>query len=103
MCRSCSALQYKVQENPVKVVDSFMAARFIDTLRHFLNDNPDFLVVGVIGLQGTGKSTVLNGLANGENTGSPPFKVQNFEQQVNAPFLSRYTYACMFHLPLSLP
>ena len=33
-------------------------------LYHVLTENPDFLVVGVIGMQGAGKSSILNHLAN---------------------------------------
>ena len=48
------------------------SVRLVDDLQQFsmsglnavLTDNPDFLVVGVIGMQGTGKSSILNYLAN---------------------------------------
>ena len=33
-----------------------------DSLQHFLTDNEDFLVVGVLGPQGSGKSTVINAM-----------------------------------------
>ena len=33
-------------------------------LYHVLTENPDFLVVGVIGMEGAGKSSILNHLAN---------------------------------------
>ena len=48
------------------------SVRLVDDLQQFtvsglssvLTENPDFLVVGVIGMQGAGKSSILNHLAN---------------------------------------
>ena len=52
-----------------------------------LTDNPDFLVVGVIGMQGTGKSSLLNHLANHLRPGSTPdfLKMKKSENKENAP------------------
>ena len=57
-----------------------------------MTDNTDFLVVGVVGLQSAGKSTVLNHLANyikpdgggGVNKGELQeiFREQNFEKEM---------------------
>jgi protein SMG9 len=46
---------------PVKLLSEDLA--FQDSLHEFLTDNPDFLVVGCVGLQWSGKSTVLSHLA----------------------------------------
>lgn len=36
---------------------------FVENLQDFVQENNDFLVVGVVGMQGVGKSTILNLLA----------------------------------------
>ncbi|XP_046453307.1 protein SMG9-like [Daphnia pulex] len=46
---------------PVKLLSEDLA--FQDSLHEFLTDNPDFLVVGCVGLQWSGKSSVLSHLA----------------------------------------
>nr|CAG4637395.1 EOG090X0EPT [Ceriodaphnia reticulata] len=46
---------------PVKLLNEEMA--FQDSLHDFLGDNPDFLVVGCVGFQWSGKSSVLSHLA----------------------------------------
>lgn len=56
-------------------------------LNTVLTDNPDFLVVGVIGMQGTGKSSLLNHLANHLRPGATPsfLKTNRSENKENAP------------------
>jgi len=56
-------------------------------LNSVLTDNPDFLVVGVIGMQGTGKSSLLNHLANHLRQGATPsfLKTNRSENKENAP------------------
>lgn len=48
----------------------------IETVQEYLQDSPDFLVVGVLGSQGTGKSTILNLLA--QNVLTEQFKLDLF-------------------------
>ena len=67
--------------------------RLVDDLQQFstsglntvLTDNPDFLVVGVIGMQGTGKSSLLNHLAYQirQNNTSSILKTKNAENKEN--------------------
>ena len=54
-------------------------------LNSVLTDNPDFLVVGVIGMQGTGKSSLLNHLANHlrPKTTANKLKTKNSENKEN--------------------
>lgn len=40
----------------------------LENIQDFVQENNDFLVVGVIGAQGTGKSTILNLLAHNQLT-----------------------------------
>jgi protein SMG9 len=47
--------------SPVKILDENLT--FQDSLHEFLSENSDFLVVGCVGLQWSGKSTVLSHLA----------------------------------------
>ena len=49
---------------PVKLLNEEMS--FQDSLHDFLGDNPDFLVIGCVGLQWSGKSSVLSHLAASE-------------------------------------
>lgn len=49
---------------PVKLLSEELA--FQDSLHDFLGDNPDFLVIGCVGLQWSGKSSVLSHLAASE-------------------------------------
>jgi predicted AAA+ superfamily ATPase len=46
-----------MSERSTKLIDDH---QFIETVSDYLTDNPDFTVVGVIGPQGVGKSTILN-------------------------------------------
>jgi len=46
---------------PVKILDENLT--FQDSLHEFLSENSDYLVVGCVGLQWSGKSTVLSHLA----------------------------------------
>ena len=82
-------------ERSTKLIDE---QQFSENLSEFLSDNPDFFVVGVVGPQGVGKSTLMNALANGlieprapkdessTNNGaglsSNFFRVQSFEKQM---------------------
>lgn len=62
---------------PVKLVDEAMS--WCDNAMEFLQDQNDFYVVGVLGLQGCGKSTVLS-LLNGQyHYGRQIFKAQTDE------------------------
>lgn len=49
---------------PVKLMNEDLI--FQDSLHDFLLDNPDFLVIGCVGLQWSGKSSVLSHLASSE-------------------------------------
>ncbi|XP_050548646.1 nonsense-mediated mRNA decay factor SMG9-like [Daktulosphaira vitifoliae] len=50
-------------KTPVKIIDDYM--QFINEgLSNYLIDQPDFLVIGCIGLQGVGKSTIMSYIAN---------------------------------------
>ena len=55
---------------------------FCDGIADFLTDNTDFLVIGVFGLQNSGKSTVLNFLAKLSKNEDDIFRVQNYEHQM---------------------
>lgn len=46
---------------PVKVLNEELI--FLDSLGDYLTDNPDFVVIGCVGLQWSGKSTILSHLA----------------------------------------
>lgn len=50
--------------SPVKLLGEELS--FQDSLHDFLSDNPDFLVVGCVGLQWSGKSSILSHLAASE-------------------------------------
>ena len=41
---------------------------FLDSLSDYLTDNPDFIVIGCVGLQWSGKSTILSHLASSRCT-----------------------------------
>ncbi|CAH8582754.1 unnamed protein product [Schistosoma turkestanicum] len=68
---------------PIKLIDEQL--RFVDlaTVQDLFVDNSGFLVVGAIGLQGSGKSSVLNILANciSDNCGvfDAPFSIQTLK------------------------
>lgn len=49
---------------PVKLLNEDLNLQ--DSIHEFLTDNPDFLVVGCVGLQWSGKSSVLSHLAASE-------------------------------------
>lgn len=64
----------------VKLVDE--SFQLCDTCLEYLLDQNDFIVVGCLGLQGAGKSTVMSLLAGsqpGDNTRNMQFKVQSTE------------------------
>nr|AAW25045.1 SJCHGC07078 protein [Schistosoma japonicum] len=68
---------------PIKLIDEHL--RFVDiaTVQDLFVENSGFLVVGAIGLQGSGKSSVLNILANciSDDCGvfNAPFNVQTIK------------------------
>jgi protein SMG9 len=67
----------------IKLVDE--NAVFCDTVGEFMTDNFDFTVIGVLGLQNTGKSTILNALARLHDSDEEDvFRVQTFEHQMLA-------------------
>ena len=83
-------------ERSIKLIDE---QQFSDTFSEYLSDNQDFFVVGVLGSQSTGKSTLMNALAKGlieqkssndENNSTTNgvghksnfFRVQSFEKQM---------------------
>jgi len=83
-------------ERSIKLIDD---QQFSDSFFAFLSDNPDFFVVGFLGPQSTGKSTLMNALAKGlieqkslneENSSTTNgvghksnfFRVQSFEKQM---------------------
>ena len=87
-----------MSERSTKLIDEH---QFVENLSDYLSDNPDFLVIGVIGPQGSGKSTILNHLAKalsdqkaakpndattsngvGQSEVSDFFRVQSFEKQM---------------------
>jgi len=50
-------------KTPIKVIDDYM--QFINEgLNNFLLEQSDFLVIGCLGLQGVGKSTLMSDIAN---------------------------------------
>ena len=55
---------------------------FCDGISEFLTDNTDFLVIGVIGPQNSGKSTILNSLTKLSKSDDDFFRVQNYEHQM---------------------
>ena len=57
---------------------------FCDGIGDYLTDNTDFVVIGVFGLQNSGKSTILNCLAKLSKTEEDVFRVQNYEHQMLA-------------------
>lgn len=66
---------------PVKLLDENL--QMCDGILEFLLEQPDFVVVGIIGLQGVGKSTVASLLAESDVTKGlkkPMFKVHGSEQ-----------------------
>lgn len=74
---------YPAMKNCVKLVDESM--QWCENAIEFLQDNSDFLVIGVIGLQGSGKSTIMSLLENDRASKSElryvVFKPQSHEQQ----------------------
>lgn len=50
-------------EAPIKIIDDYM--QFMnENLNPYLLDQVDFLVIGCLGLQGVGKSTLMSDIAN---------------------------------------
>jgi len=70
------------QKFAVKLIDENHS--FCEGISEYLTDNQDFLVVGVLGLQNTGKSTILNILAKNSVEDEEMFRVQSFEHQMLA-------------------
>lgn len=70
------------QKHPVKMIDEGQA--FCDNLLEYLTDSSDFVVVGVLGLQNSGKSSILNILARGPSDKEEIFRVQTYEHQMLA-------------------
>jgi len=70
------------QASPLKIVDE--SSTFCDGVIDYLTDNQDFIVVGVLGLQNTGKSTILNMLAKNSPQDEEIFRVQSYEHQMLA-------------------
>jgi len=64
----------------VKLIDENHT--FCDSIADFLTDNTDFLVIGVLGLQNAGKSTVINSLAKLSGDDDDVFRVQTYEHQM---------------------
>ncbi len=54
----------KAMRAPVKFLSEELT--FVDSLSDYLGENPDFLVVGCVGLQWSGKSSLLSHLAASE-------------------------------------
>ncbi|RZF39892.1 hypothetical protein LSTR_LSTR010520 [Laodelphax striatellus] len=70
-------------KSSVKLLDDFL--QFNDSGLKYLTEQTDFLVVGVLGMQGVGKSTLVSHLAgNSIDQKDTVFKVQTFEQQEKA-------------------
>lgn len=68
--------------SPVKLVDE--SHTFCDGLAEYMTDNQDFTVIGVLGLQNTGKSTILNILGKNCPEDEEIFRVQTYEHQMLA-------------------
>ncbi|VUZ55192.1 unnamed protein product [Hymenolepis diminuta] len=72
--------------NPLKLVDENFEFKYTDRLRSFFKSNTGFLVVGIIGRKGVGKSTVANLVANAiedEPNLETPFPVQTVDTLVS--------------------
>lgn len=78
----------------VKLIDD---NQYCEALLDYVTDNPDFVVIGVVGTQSVGKSSILNSLIkskepentenedgqqNGSNAPQRMFRVQTFEKQM---------------------
>ncbi|XP_075233971.1 nonsense-mediated mRNA decay factor SMG9 isoform X2 [Lycorma delicatula] len=67
-------------KSSVKLIEDSLT--FSDSALEYLTDQTDFIVVGVIGLQGVGKSTLMSHLAGNSVTQKKlVFKAQSIEQQ----------------------
>jgi len=64
----------------VKLIDENHT--FCDSIADFLSDNTDFMVIGILGLQNSGKSTIINALAKLANSEDDVFRVQTYEHQM---------------------
>lgn len=64
----------------VKLIDENHT--FCDNIADFLSDNTDFMVIGILGLQNSGKSTIINALAKLANNEEDVFRVQTYEHQM---------------------
>ncbi|CAH8872573.1 unnamed protein product [Trichobilharzia szidati] len=74
-------------EAPIKLIDEQLKFADLKTLQNLFVDNSGFLVVGAIGLQGSGKSSILNILANHISDDCSifdgPFDVQSVDNIIN--------------------
>lgn len=68
-------LKYILTATPVVIPTMTHSIKFLEdgtllfeTLQEYLQDSPDFLVVGVLGNQGSGKTTIMNLLAQNKMT-----------------------------------
>jgi len=74
---------------PIKIIDE---QNFVENFNDFLTDNSEFTVVGIFGLQGTGKSTIMTSIAQAlietsketEDETKTFFRVQSFERLMSA-------------------
>jgi len=67
---------------PIKLVDE--SHFFCDGISDYMTDNTDFTVIGVLGLQNCGKSSILNILARNGISDDDTFRVQTYEHQMLA-------------------
>jgi len=70
------------KEKSVRLVDDLQQFT-LSGLSSVLTENPDFLVVGVIGMQGAGKSSILNHLANHLRPETMSKNMRNSENKEN--------------------
>lgn len=71
-----------VMSESVKLIEDGVFA--LDTIQEYLQDSPDFLVVGVLGCQGVGKSTIMNLLAQNKLTSQIKHDLFNYSATQNA-------------------
>nr|CAH8857866.1 unnamed protein product [Trichobilharzia regenti] len=74
-------------QTPIKLIDEQLKFADLQTLQNLFIDNSGFLVVGAIGLQGSGKSSILNILANYISDDCSifdgPFNIQSVDHIIN--------------------